>query len=106
MSNDLQRLSEDELANMIAEAQRALKEKQHSKRREVINQIKGLAATIGVTVDIHEGEKPVSSRRGGKVAAKYRNPHNPGQTWTGRGMKARWLQALLDEGRDISEFLI
>lgn len=106
MNIDLETLSETELASMIANAQRALKEKQHGKRREVIAKIKELAASIGCTVDIHEGDKPADTKRGGKVAAKYRNPHNPEQTWTGRGMKPRWLQALLSQGRDISEFHI
>ena len=106
MSNDLERLSEDELADVIANAQRALKEKQLGKRKEVFAQIRALAASVGVTVEILEGEKPVSSKRGGKVAPKFRNPHNYEQTWTGRGMKPRWLQALIAEGHDASEFSI
>jgi DNA-binding protein H-NS len=106
MSNDLERLSEDELADVIANAQRALKEKQLGKRKEVIAQIRALAASVGVSVEIIEGEKPVSSKRGGKVAPKFRNPDNYEQTWTGRGMKPRWLQALIAEGHDASEFSI
>jgi DNA-binding protein H-NS len=106
MSNELNALSEAELANLIANAQRALREKQSSKRREVIAQIKDLAASIGCTVEINEGDRPASSRRGSKVAPKYRNPHNHDQTWTGRGMKPRWLQALVDQGHDITEFHI
>ena len=106
MSNELNALSEAELANLIANAQRALREKQSSKRREVIAQIKDLAASIGCSVEINEGDRPASSRRGSKVAPKFRNPHNHDQTWTGRGMKPRWLQALVDQGRDITEFQI
>ena len=106
MSTELNALSEAELANLIANAQRALREKQSSKRREVIAQIKELAASIGCTVEINEGDRPASTRRGSKVAPKYRNPHNHDQTWTGRGMKPRWLQALVDQGHDITEFHI
>ena len=69
-------------------------------------QIKELADSIGVSVTISEGDKAVSGRKGSKVAAKYRNPHNPDQTWTGRGVKPRWLAALVNEGRQIEEFLI
>ena len=106
MSNELNALNEAELANLIANAQRALKEKQSSKRREVIAQIRDLAASIGCTVEINEGDRPASGRRGSKVAPKYRNPHNHDQTWTGRGMKPRWLQGLVDQGHDITEFHI
>jgi DNA-binding protein H-NS len=35
---------------------------------------------------------------GKKVAAKYRNPANPEQTWTGRGVSPTWVQALKAAG--------
>jgi len=35
---------------------------------------------------------------GKKVAAKYRNPANPEQTWTGRGVSPSWVQALKAAG--------
>lgn len=106
MSTDLERLSAEELADVIANAQRALKEIQNSKRRGVIAQIKELAASIGVSVEIIDGDKAVAPKRGGKVAPKYRNPNDPEQTWTGRGMKPRWLQALVDQGHDANDFAI
>ena len=31
---------------------------------------------------------------GKKVPAKYRNPANPEQTWTGRGVSPAWVQEL------------
>jgi len=35
---------------------------------------------------------------GKKVAPKYRNPANPEQTWTGRGVSPTWVQALKATG--------
>ncbi|HHA2422530.1 TPA: H-NS family nucleoid-associated regulatory protein [Stenotrophomonas maltophilia] len=43
---------------------------------------------------------------GSKVAPKYRNPANPGETWSGRGRQPRWLAALVQNGKSPSEFLI
>jgi len=106
MSQDLSHLSLEELHALAARAQKALEDKQKESRRAVIAQIKELADSIGVTVTITDGDRPVSYRRGGKVAPKYRNPHNPNQTWTGRGVKPRWLAALISEGRQAEEFLI
>lgn len=98
-------LSEVELQVVIDKAEKALKEKQSKKRKEVIAQIKELANSIGVTVDItDDAEKPV--RKGKKVAPKFRNPDNAEKTWTGRGVAPKWMQALVNEGRDKSEFLI
>ncbi|MFW5443296.1 MAG: H-NS family nucleoid-associated regulatory protein [Methylococcaceae bacterium] len=98
-------LSEKELQVVIDKAEKALKEKQSNKRKEVIAQIKELALSIGVVVDIKEDEKKVV-RKGKKVAAKYCNPENPAQKWTGRGVSPKWMQVLVKAGRDKSEFLI
>ena len=98
-------LSETELQAVIDNAEKALKDKQSTKRKAVISQIKELAASIGVTVDVQDSEKK-SVRKGKKVAAKYVNPDDAAQTWTGRGVAPKWMQALLQAGRDKSEFLI
>jgi len=50
--------------------------------------------------------RPAGSRAGSKVAAKYRNPANPAEVWTGRGMAPRWMKAYLDQGKSKDDFLI
>ncbi len=102
---ELIHLSESELQAMIENAEKALKQKQESKKKEVIAQIKQLAASIGVNVTIQDGAKE-SSRKGIKVPPKYRNPANPEQTWTGRGVAPKWMQELIAAGHDKSEFEI
>ena len=42
----------------------------------------------------------------GSVAAKYRNPENPAETWAGRGLKPRWLAAAIKGGKKQDDFLI
>lgn len=102
---DFNNLSEIEIQALIDNAEKALKEKQSSKRKEVVAKIKELAASIGVTVELVEGDKKVE-RKTGKVAAKYRNPADASQTWTGRGLAPKWMQDLLAAGRNKSEFEI
>ncbi|NOQ76527.1 MAG: H-NS histone family protein [Methylococcaceae bacterium] len=97
-------LSETELQAVIDKAESALKEKKSRKRKEVIAQIKELAASIGVTVEIDDAKKPV--KKGKKVAAKYCNPDDKSQTWTGRGVSPKWMQALIEAGHEKSDFLI
>jgi DNA-binding protein H-NS len=41
-----------------------------------------------------------------KVVAKYRNPKNPSETWTGRGKQPRWLVAEMRSGKKRTDFLI
>lgn len=102
---DYQNLSESELRAVIERAENALKNKQAKKRNEVIAKIKELAASIDVHVEIHEHGKK-ASRAISKVPIKYRHPQDPEKTWTGRGMTPKWMQALLDEGHDRSEFKV
>ena len=98
-----QDLSEKELETLINNAEKALKAKQEKKRREIVAKIKELAASIDMEVEIHEARKG-SSRKGTKVPIKYRNPDNPSEQWTGRGVTPKWLRVLLDAGHDKSEF--
>jgi DNA-binding protein H-NS len=54
----------------------------------------------------YERRKKATGGHGGKVAAKYRNPENPSETWAGRGLKPRWLTAAIKGGGKIEDFAI
>jgi len=41
----------------------------------------------------------------GKVAAKYKNPTNASQTWTGRGKTPAWVKVLSEKGELASALL-
>jgi DNA-binding protein H-NS len=101
---DLQDKSPEELQRLIAEAQVQLEAKQSSMRKEVLVQIKELAASIGVTVEIQDAKK--GNKRLSTVEAKYRNPDDHSKTWSGRGLAPKWMQALLAAGHSKDEFLI
>jgi DNA-binding protein H-NS len=75
---------------------------------DAIAQVKSLMDQHGLTVaDLGlRGSKSSSSvRKGGKVAAKYRNS-STGETWSGRGLQPKWLKAALQNGRKIEEFSV
>jgi len=105
MKNDFNKLSESDLENVIANAGKELQARKMLKRKEIIAKIKELAASIDVSVDISDVKRK-SSRVGKKVPAKYQNPNNPSEQWSGRGMKPNWLKALLDKGQKIEKFTI
>jgi len=62
------------------------------------------AATAASPADVAKRRK-LSANAGKKVAPKYRNPAT-GDTWTGRGLKPKWLVAALGAGRSLSEFAL
>ncbi len=105
--NELHELSESQLAAVIDNAQKALRDRQDGKRKEGIAKIREIAASIGVTVDFSEpNSSRYSPRKGGKVAVKYQNPANPSNKWTGRGMKPKWLRELVEQGHRLEEFAL
>jgi DNA-binding protein H-NS len=101
---NLQTLSPAELQSLIKDAQAALEQKQSGMRKQVIAQIKELADSIGVTVEIIDNKK--TRRASGPVPTKYVNPQNPNQAWSGRGMQPKWLKALIAEGHQLEEFKV
>ena len=59
---DYNNLSEQELESVIAQAQQTLIEKKNNKRKEVIAEIKALAASINITIEIKGETKKTPPR--------------------------------------------
>jgi DNA-binding protein H-NS len=59
------------------------------------------------TAENSELKRQAIARRanGGKPVALYRNPAD-GASWSGRGLKPRWLVEAIEDGRTQDEFLI
>jgi len=51
-------------------------------------------------------KKPKKSKQIGFVKAKYQNPENTEQTWTGRGRKPKWATQHIKDGGTLEELLI
>jgi DNA-binding protein H-NS len=98
-----------ELIDQKAAIERAITQARTVTRTEAVARILADMAENGLTIDDLEkaakrGDKLGSSARK-PVAAKYRDPVS-GSTWTGRGLKPRWLVAAVDQGKTLSDFLI
>lgn len=96
----------NDLLTQKAELERQIAETQRSERAEAIAQVRSLMAQYGLTAaDISSRPGTVAKRSAGKVAAKYRDPAT-GESWSGRGLKPRWLKAALDAGRSLTDFAV
>jgi DNA-binding protein H-NS len=97
---------QDLLAQKAA-LERQIAEAQRSARADAIAKVKALMAEYGLTAADLAGRSPAAPKAEGvkKVAAKYRDPAT-GQTWTGRGLKPKWLTAALSTGKQLSDFAI
>jgi DNA-binding protein H-NS len=89
-------------------AQKAALENQIAQTRkqelsDAINQVKALVAAHGLSADDVFGgarKAKAESKKGSKVAAKYRDPIS-GKTWSGRGLAPKWL-----DGKNKADYLI
>jgi DNA-binding protein H-NS len=86
---------------------RQIREVQSTAKADAVAQVRKLmtehglsAADLVVTVKAKTG-----ARAGAKVAAKYRDPVT-GSTWTGRGLKPKWMKAAIEGGKSVENFLI
>lgn len=103
MVKELDKMSLRELQALEVKIKKAKANAEERGRAELRREIEEKITTAGFKItDIFGG-------RGGKgrtVPAKYVNPDDPGETWTGRGRKPRWLTAKLQNGAKIEKFLI
>ncbi|MDC8770989.1 H-NS histone family protein [Roseateles albus] len=80
---------------------------QDAERSAAIAQVKALMADFDLSISDLSGRAPKAAKAaGGKaVAAKYVDKAT-GESWSGRGLKPRWLKAKLDAGAKIEDFAV
>lgn len=126
MTIDLNALSTRDLDTLIDQAKRRKTVlKKRKTPAQVRSKIQALVAAEGYTLpELYQvpgtrsatkaaatrtaAAKPASrkGRKLGKVAAKYRNPTNAKESWSGRGLKPRWMAELIKKGKKVEDFLI
>ena len=85
---------------------RAILEARAADKAAAVARVRQLMSEHGLTVaDLAAKATAKAGVAGKKVAPKYRDPVS-GATWTGRGLKPKWLQAALDAGKSITDFSI
>ena len=103
MAKDPERMSFKELQEYELKVKKAKASVQERSRSELRQKLESIAANAGFKIgDLFAGR----GGKGRKVAAKYANPDNPSETWTGRGRKPRWLAARLKAGDKQEKFLL
>jgi DNA-binding protein H-NS len=102
--SELEKMSYAELTEMEARIERLKLEKQNSERAAVRKRLMDMAKEHGFDIrELLDGRK----KGKGTVAAKYRDPKNPENTWTGRGRMPRWMAAATKGGKaSKDDFLI
>jgi DNA-binding protein H-NS len=101
---NVDKMSLKELVSLEAKLKSAIAVARDEERSELKKKMAELAGSHGFSVsELFDGargrKKPVG-------IAKYANPDDRSDTWTGRGRKPNWLLARLKKGAKLSEFEI
>jgi DNA-binding protein H-NS len=95
-THDITSMSIDALLDLHGRIGATLSQKAEELRRQ-LHMLETGTATLG-------GDAEPKPSRLRKVPPKYRGPN--GELWSGRGRLPRWLQACLDHGSRVEDFLI
>ena len=103
---DLSGLNRKELIALQGDIQRELQRREKQDRDEAYQKIRAIAEEAGIPLQELVSSPQQRGRGRSKVAAKYRDPENPENTWAGRGRKPRWLENALSKGRKMEDFAV
>ena len=105
---NVDKLSLKELVDLEAKVKKAIALARDRERTDLKKKMADLAETHGFSVSelfgATRGRGPGKSKSLG--IAKYANPENKSDTWTGRGRKPNWLVDRLKKGAKIADFEI
>ena len=99
MTSDFEALTADELYLLHLEVAAVLREKLVAKKNVFEERLQQLHPTN--VHEITQARRPYPT-----VKAKFRNPNQPSETWSGRGKRPPWLDAQLRSGTPIDNFRI
>ncbi|MDQ5768133.1 H-NS histone family protein [Thiothrix subterranea] len=107
MSNvDISNLSVAELEKLKGSIDSAIANRRDGELLSLREAIEDMVDRSGFTLE--EVIEVMQARPAKKriVKAKYSNPNNPEQTWSGRGRKPGWVEEWISTGHDLNDCLI
>ncbi len=104
MNVDLNSLSLKELKDLQSQVAKSIAGYEDRKKKEALVELEEKARAMGFSLAELTGVS--TGRKRASAAAKYRNPANAAETWTGRGRKPRWFDAALKAGKKPEDLAI
>ena len=97
MTFDLNSMSLKELKDLQAQVGKAIANFEDRKKKQALAELEEKAREMGFSLAELTGT--VAPRKRAPASAKYANPANPAETWSGRGRKPRWFAEALNAGK-------
>ncbi|ADO42264.1 H-NS histone family protein [Ketogulonicigenium vulgare] len=100
---DLNSLDRKELVKLRVDVDRALATLDERNRLAALEAAQQAASAYGFSLAQLTDEISMLGNRRMPGVARYRNPENPDQTWSGRGRKPQWVHDLDAAGMTLEE---
>jgi DNA-binding protein H-NS len=97
MDLNLNGLSLRELKDLQTQVAKAIATFEDRRKKEALSELEEKARALGFSLSELTGG--AVARKRAPATAKYANPANPSDTWSGRGRKPRWFEAALNAGK-------
>lgn len=104
MNIDLNALSLKELKDLQGQVSKAIASFEDRRKKEALAELEEKAKEMGFSLAELTGVSVVRKRA--PAAAKYANPADASETWSGRGRKPRWFEAALKAGHKPEDLAI
>lgn len=104
MQIDVDAMSLKELKELRGKVEKAITSFESRKKQEALSALEEKARAFGFSLSELVAGAPVRKRK--PARAKYANPANKSETWTGRGRKPRWVEEALRAGKSPDDLLI
>lgn len=104
MEINLNTLSLKELKDLQSQVVKAIATFEDRRKKETLAELEEFVRAKGFSLAELTGVP--SARKRSASAAKYANPANPADTWTGRGRKPRWFSHAIASGKKPEDIAI
>ena len=104
MSIDINSLSLKELKDLQSQVAKAIASFEDRKKKEAIAELEEIARAKGFSLAELTGASV--ARKRAPASAKYANPADASDTWSGRGRKPRWFVAALASGQQPEDLAV
>lgn len=101
---ELDKLSLKELKDLQSQVAKAIASFEDRKKKAAVAKLEEQARELGFSLAELMGTPVVRKRA--PATAKYANPANSSETWSGRGRKPRWFEAALAAGRNPEDLAV
>ncbi|OWJ69490.1 transcriptional regulator [Haematobacter missouriensis] len=97
----------NELKALKKQVEKAIDSFETRRKKTALEALEATAKEQGFSLsELLDAASSTTKARGQAAAPKFANPHNPDETWSGRGRKPRWFIEAIEAGKTTDDLAI